>query len=165
VAYSPDGRYLLSGGRNGVVSVWGNPELEAKLIQEQPKVSAKMPTKSTSSQLPGLRKVDLLKPVTSSIRSRDLVLDLGGAVKMKFVRIEPGTFAMGSPADEEGRESDESQREVKITKAFYMSVYEVTQAQYERLMGKNPSWFSATGNGKKSVQMLDTTDFPVEMVS
>jgi len=165
VAYSPDGRYLLSGGRNGVVSVWGNPELEAKLIQEQPKVSAKMPTKSTSSQLPGLRKVDLLKPVTSSILSRDLVLDLGGAVKMKFVRIEPGTFAMGSPADEEGRESDESQREVKITKAFYMSVYEVTQAQYERLMGKNPSWFSATGNGKKSVQMLDTTDFPVEMVS
>src|SRR5262249_11144338 len=44
-------------------------------------------------------------------------------------------------------------------------VHEVTQKQYERIMGTNPSWFSREGNGKDKVFGMNTEDFPVEQVS
>lgn len=85
---------------------------------------------------------------------------------MRFALIPAVTFLMGSPEDEEDREADEGhQHEVEITRAFYLGVYEVTQSQFARVMGKNPSWFSQTGAGKPKVVGLDTMDFPVECVS
>jgi formylglycine-generating enzyme required for sulfatase activity len=54
-------------------------------------------------------------------------------------RIEPGTFTMGSPEDELGRENSETQHEVTLTKAYYIGVFEVTQRQCENIMGENPS--------------------------
>jgi formylglycine-generating enzyme required for sulfatase activity len=84
---------------------------------------------------------------------------------MKFAWIPPGTFIMGSPPNEEGREAIEAQHEVTLTKGFYLGVYEVTQVQWQRVMGSNPSHFSPTGGGKEIVKGLDTTDFPVEQVS
>jgi formylglycine-generating enzyme required for sulfatase activity len=54
---------------------------------------------------------------------------------------------------------------VTITRDFYCGVHEVTQKQYEAVMGKNPSYFSRKGGGKGQVQGLDTDDFPVESVS
>jgi formylglycine-generating enzyme required for sulfatase activity len=84
---------------------------------------------------------------------------------MKLVLIPKGKFLMGSPRDEKGRLDHEEQHEVEITRPFYMGVYEVTQEQYEKVMGMNPSWFSATGGGKAKVKGLDTRRFPVENVS
>jgi formylglycine-generating enzyme required for sulfatase activity len=60
---------------------------------------------------------------------------------MKFVRIEPGEFLMGSPANEEGRYTDETQHKVKITKPFMLGITPVTQKQWVTLMGNNPSYF------------------------
>ena len=71
---------------------------------------------------------------------------------IKLNLIPPGEFMMGSPESEEGRFSNETQHRVKITKPFYLSAHEVTQEQYERVMGSNPS--SSTGDTK-----------PVERVS
>ena len=48
---------------------------------------------------------------------------------------------MGSPAGEEGRNADELQHEVTISKEYYIGAYEVTQAQYRVVMGHNPSKF------------------------
>jgi formylglycine-generating enzyme required for sulfatase activity len=87
------------------------------------------------------------------------------SVKMKLVRIAPGKFTMGSPNDESERNSNEIQHEVQITRSFFLGVYTVTQAQYKKVMGKNPCWFSATGHGQASVRGLNTDDFPVENVS
>jgi formylglycine-generating enzyme required for sulfatase activity len=73
---------------------------------------------------------------------------------------------MGSPEDEEGRSDDEGpQHEVEITRPFYLGIYPVTQAQWQAVMGNNPSWFSATGGGKDKVMGMNTDDFPVESVS
>jgi len=83
----------------------------------------------------------------------------------KLVLIPPGEFMMGSPETEKFRVDDEQQHRVKITRPFYMGMYAVTQAEYERFIGKNPSEFSATGNFKKKVATLDTSRFPVENVS
>ncbi len=73
---------------------------------------------------------------------------------MKFVLISPGAFMMGSPTNEKGRDRDEIQHKVTLTKGLYMQTAEVTQRQWKRLMGTNPSHFKACGD-----------DCPVEMVS
>ena len=60
-----------------------------------------------------------------------------------FNLIPAGTFAMGSPSDEPGRSSNEGpQHQVTLTQPFYMMTTEVTQAQWETVMGSNPSGFS-----------------------
>jgi formylglycine-generating enzyme required for sulfatase activity len=86
-------------------------------------------------------------------------------VGMKLVRIKPGKFTMGSPVGEDMRDRNEIEHEVEITKAFFIGAHEVTQAQYRKVMGKNPSSFSAKGTKSALVRALDTGPFPVEQVS
>ncbi len=78
---------------------------------------------------------------------------------MKLVLIPKGTLMMGSPIEEEGRENDEYQHEVTISKDYYLGVYEVTQSQYERVIGKNPSFFQGDKVGGQNGAL------PVERVS
>lgn len=84
---------------------------------------------------------------------------LTNSLGMKFRLIPAGTFIMGSPETEEDREDNEDQHEVTISRAFWMGVHEVTQKQYEKVMGANPSWFQ--GNNVKA----DSSNHPVETVS
>ncbi|MBN2590029.1 MAG: SUMF1/EgtB/PvdO family nonheme iron enzyme [Sedimentisphaerales bacterium] len=63
-------------------------------------------------------------------------------IGMELIYIPSGEFMMGSPSSEEKRKSDEGpQHRVTISKGFWMGVYEVTQAEYEAVMGSNPSYF------------------------
>jgi formylglycine-generating enzyme required for sulfatase activity len=57
------------------------------------------------------------------------------SIGMKFATIPAGQFTMGSPADEPGREEDERQHVVRITRPFRLSVTEVTQTQWIAVMG------------------------------
>ena len=57
-----------------------------------------------------------------------------------FVLIQGGTFLMGSPASEADREDDEVQHKVTVG-SFYISKYQVTQKEYQEIMGTNPSYF------------------------
>ena len=59
--------------------------------------------------------------------------------KMVFRYIPAGSFSMGSPSGEEGRQGNEDVHQVTLTKSFYMGVFEVTQKQYELIAGSNPS--------------------------
>ncbi len=73
---------------------------------------------------------------------------------------------MGSPETEAGRAPREGPtHRVSISQPFYLGACEVTQSEYERIMGVNPSWFSSTGLGKDSVVGADTQRYPVEQVS
>ncbi len=56
-----------------------------------------------------------------------------------MIEIFPGTFSMGSPQSEDGRSENETLHEVTLTRPFAMSTTEVTQAQFEKVMGTNPS--------------------------
>ncbi|MEK7794236.1 MAG: formylglycine-generating enzyme family protein [Candidatus Hydrogenedentota bacterium] len=77
---------------------------------------------------------------------------LPGDVPLEMVRIPAGTFMMGSPSNEEGRFDSETQHRVTLTKGSWLGKYEVTQRQWEAVMGNNPSKFKGD-------------DFPVEQVS
>ncbi len=89
---------------------------------------------------------------------------IANSIGMQLVLIPAGEFQMGSK-NELGRNADEEQRPVKITRAFYMGVYEVTQGEYQAVMGTNPSYFSAGGEGAPAVEGMDTSRFPVENVT
>ncbi|MEW6235639.1 MAG: formylglycine-generating enzyme family protein [Candidatus Omnitrophota bacterium] len=84
-----------------------------------------------------------------------------GAMPMEFVMIPAGSFTMGSPADEPNRDpEDENQHPVTITKPFYMGKYEVTQAQWNAIMGTNPSYFAGSGNlPVEQVSWMDCQEF------
>jgi len=71
--------------------------------------------------------------------NEEITVDLPGRTTMDFVWIEPGTFTMGSPSSEEGRFPDEGpQHEVTISRGFYLGAHEVTQGQWESVMGTTP---------------------------
>ena len=98
---------------------------------------------------------------------------------MKFRLIPPGEFLMGStPAEIEAALNTEidktlhsvikregPQHKVILTKPNYLGIHEVTQAEYEKMMGVNPAWFAPLGMGREAVAGLETAEHPVEMVS
>ncbi|MGL4551232.1 MAG: SUMF1/EgtB/PvdO family nonheme iron enzyme [Gemmataceae bacterium] len=96
---------------------------------------------------------------------RPCVPEATGAAEMRLALVPAGRFLMGSPAGEDRRHDDEFQHPVEITRPFWFGVYPVTQAQYRRVMGVNPSSFSALGEDAHLVPGPDTGDFPVETVS
>lgn len=63
------------------------------------------------------------------------------SIGMKLVLIPKGTFMMGSPIEEKGRYNYEEQHQVTISQDYYLGMTEVTQRQYEKVMGINPSYF------------------------
>jgi len=91
---------------------------------------------------------------------------LSNTVGMSFKKIAPGKFMMGAPETESGSRIDERPvHQVEITRPFWLGVYEVTQAEYLKVTGANPSFFSADGDGRAKVQSLDSGKLPVEQVS
>lgn len=66
-----------------------------------------------------------------------------GEAAIDFVWIEPGTFKMGSLASEENREPEEGPRhDVTLSQGFYLGIYEITQGQWEAVMGEKP-WLAS----------------------
>jgi formylglycine-generating enzyme required for sulfatase activity len=86
-------------------------------------------------------------------------VDLNSTVAMDMLWVPSGTFTMGSPTTEAGRQADrEDEHNVSLTQGFYLGKYEVTQAQYEAVTGTNPSEFNATGNGNRPVEKVNWTE-------
>jgi len=87
-------------------------------------------------------------------------VDLGGGVKLRLVLVPAGDFMMGSPPGEEKRLGAEGpQHRVRITKPFYIGKHEVTQAQWERITGENPSYFKGAKNPVENVAWDDCQAF------
>jgi formylglycine-generating enzyme required for sulfatase activity len=88
----------------------------------------------------GVAAQQLFLPIEESV-------ELGSGITLDLVLIPAGRFKMGSPADEKGRNrADELQHWVVITRPFYIGKYEVTQEQWEKVMGNNPSGFKGPKN-------------------
>ena len=85
-------------------------------------------------------------------------VEVSNSLGMKFRVIPPGTFDMGSPTSERMRSNDETLHKVTITQPKLLGVYPVTQGEWTRVMGSNPSHFN-------TVSGQDTSRFPVECVS
>ena len=75
-----------------------------------------------------------------------------------MVRINGGTFLMGSPQTEPRRHSNELQRQVTLS-PFFIGRYEVTQAEYQEIMGTNPSSFRGPNLPVEHVSWFDAIEF------
>jgi formylglycine-generating enzyme required for sulfatase activity len=78
---------------------------------------------------------------------------------ISMVRIEGGTFMMGSPAHEVGREDNETRHQVTISKSFYIGKYEVTQKEWVEVMGSNPSDFEGDNLPVEQVSWYDAVEY------
>jgi len=94
------------------------------------------------------------KQETGQVRDKQekVVKGLG----LKMLRVESGTFTMGSPASESGRDSDEVQHAATITKEYWLGKYEVTQGEWSAVMGSAPSNFK--GNNRLPVEQVSWGD-------
>ena len=91
---------------------------------------------------------------------KETSVQIGEKVSMRLALIPAGKFTVGSLDGEKDRHSVEGpQRRVTISHPFYMSVYEVTQEQYEQVMGTNPSEFKGAQNPVECVSWGDAVEF------
>ena len=195
VTLLPSGDYelKLNGDRNDVeikggnfkLSRWGKVIVTLNRKPEANGVAAKHDKKSRPKDIPprAIAPFDAeqaKKHQEAWAKHLGVPVEYKNSIGMKFVLIPPGEYMMGStPAEIEEAlkiaddnefaqrcaKSEGPQHKVILSQPRYVGIYEVTQAQYEKVMGKNPSHFSVTGPGKDAVAGLDTTNHPVEMVS
>ena len=85
--------------------------------------------------------------------------ELARGVKITMILIPAGEFMMGSPEGEKEREDDERLHRVTITKPFWMSKCEVTQEQWQGVMGSNPSEYRGAIKPVQGVSWNDIQDF------
>jgi formylglycine-generating enzyme required for sulfatase activity len=168
-AHRPDDAIVLaemleaissSPAKKNDASQLATPHVETK---SSPSVAAR-PRTSPARTVRAPRSIEpAVAPAVASPRSEpEFITTKTGGIKLKL--IPAGEFMMGS---EEGQgSSDEHPRHrVRITRPFYLAVHEVTQDQYEIIMGRNPSHFSPNGEGKDKIAGVSTGAHPVENVS
>ena len=90
---------------------------------------------------------------------------LPGNIAMRFAWCPPGTFLMGSPENEPNRSGDETQHRVTLTKGFWLGVTPVTQAQWQAVMGGNPSNWKGTNLPVERVSWDDCQEFRQKLSS
>ncbi len=83
--------------------------------------------------------------------------DLGNSVTLDLVAIPGGTFMMGSPVGE-GYDKEKPQHRVTVP-AFLMGKYPITQAQYQQVMGTNPSYFKGDDRPVERLSWDDAVEF------
>jgi formylglycine-generating enzyme required for sulfatase activity len=147
---------------------WAEPGVEAHdardgNITDQIVVTGTVDMNSTGTYLLTYSVQDGAGNTASTTRTVTVVgnrtVDLNATVAMDMIWCPPGTFTMGSPTTEAGRNADrEDEHNVSLTKGFYLGKYEVTQAQYMAVTGTNPSEFNATGNGNRPVEKVKRTE-------
>jgi formylglycine-generating enzyme required for sulfatase activity len=125
-----------------------NPETE---LSQTPVSTA------TLIQVPSATPAVLPTPVfTPSLDAKTITNSIG----MEFVLMPAGEFDMGSPSNEKDRYSNEGPlHRVKISNAFYMGKYEVTQKQWRDVMGSSPSYFKGDDLPVERVSWNDVQDF------
>ncbi len=129
-SFTPDSSHAVWGGYDGIIRMYRLMGTD----QRSTKGAAASGTGASQSPKPeGHQRVE-------------------NSIGMKLMLIAAGEFLMGSADDAIEAEADEKPRHrVRITKPFYLGTCEVTQGQYEAVMGKNPSYFSLTGGGADQV--------------
>jgi formylglycine-generating enzyme required for sulfatase activity len=106
------------------------------------------------------------KPAKSASQAAASAKPLENSIGMRLVLIPAGEFEMGASESEEGSRIDERPvHRIRVSRPFYLGTYEVTQEEYKKVMGLNPSFFSSDGEGRLKVEGVDTRRLPVENIS
>ncbi len=132
------------------VLLWRTPANQGQAKDNPPVVEPK------KKQAGPEDKKEKIEPVIQSVTN---------SIKMEFVKIPAGKFLMGADREDGMEEFELPRHEVVIAKDFFLGKYEVTQEEYLKVVGQNPSHFSAAGEGSKAIGDRPTNRHPVENVS
>jgi WD40 repeat protein/formylglycine-generating enzyme required for sulfatase activity/serine/threonine protein kinase len=183
VAFSSDGRILASASADKTVQIWELEEASPAKPAEPPKPAkvdrnpVKVPPARPQEPPLAIAPFDAdtaRKHQEAWAEYLGVPVEFENSIGMKFVLIPPGEFDMGSTEEdvaellEEARAknlpswyidrlpAEAPKHRVRITKAFWLGMTEVTQEQYERVMGANPSHFK--GDPTRPVEMVSWND-------
>ncbi|NET00643.1 MAG: formylglycine-generating enzyme family protein [Sphaerospermopsis sp. SIO1G1] len=95
----------------------------------------------------------------SNSSARYFTEDLGNGVTLEMVKIPGGSFIMGSPETEKDRDDDEGPQRRVTVPSFFMGRYQLTQEQYQAIMGDNPSRFKGSKRPVEQVSWDDAVKF------
>ncbi|CAK8723533.1 MAG: Formylglycine-generating enzyme, required for sulfatase activity, contains SUMF1/FGE domain [Candidatus Electronema aureum] len=127
-------------------------ELERQLAEfASAKEQAQQEADAAKAELARVKAASAQVQAKAELKQGDSMND--DATGMKLAYVPSGCFMMGSSTDDEGHENDEGPVHKVCVDSFWMGQYEVTQGQWEKVMGANPSEFKKGGN------------YPVERVS
>jgi eukaryotic-like serine/threonine-protein kinase len=102
--------------------------------------------------------------VKKSVRQgQQLIEKLGDGLPLEMVKITGGNFEMGSKKSEEKSEPCEQPRHQVKVSGFYMGKYPITQAQYQVVMGENPSFIKGANLPVETVFWSDATKFCIKL--
>ena len=93
------------------------------------------------------------------MKAQKVSVQWGPEVRPKLVRVPKGSFTMGSPMTESGRDTNEVQHSVTLTTDFWMAESEVTQRQYRNLLGSSPSNFKGDELPVESVSWFEAVEY------
>ncbi len=147
--FTPQERRVRVAKRGEIVVV--KFEVPTPKAPQPDEAAAPRVTSTPNTSEPSSVKVRRETPETS-------VVDLGGGVTMNMVAIKPGRFVMGSPSGE-GSYEERPAHPVEITQPFWLGQTEVTQAQWQAVMGNNPSFFNGPDRPVETVSWNDATEF------
>ncbi len=152
-----NGQKYIFAGRANDISITGkfskgSQSFPVTLMQDFNENSIKFTTGAYSKMLSG--KKYLLKQQEKMEAMKEQINK--NSIGMKFVFVEPGSFQMGS---NNGDSDEKPVHRVLLTKPFAMGKYEVTQSEYESIMGSNPSNFSGSNNPVEEVSWHDAIAF------
>ena len=94
---------------------------------------------------------------------KEVALIITNGIRLEMVKIRAGSFIMGSPHEEFGHYSDEKQRRVTLSQDYWIGKFEVTQKQYELVMGSNPSCYKGENHPVEQVSWNDAVKFCAEL--
>ncbi len=134
--------------------------------QESPKPSPETPAPKASSN--SLKTFDFETATVNSTgqianrrqgQARVFIENIGNGITLDMIAIPGGSFVMGSPSTETGRYNDEGPQHNVTVAPFFMGKYEVTQAQYQAVMGNNPSKFKGAKRPVEQVTWDEAVEF------
>ena len=97
---------------------------------------------------------------SSSPSGNTITIPVKNGINIEMVKVEAGSFNMGATPEMENPWEDEKPvHRVTLTNDYYIGKYEVTQALWQAVMGKNPSWFKGNDLPVEQVSWNDCQDF------
>ncbi|PYS90984.1 MAG: formylglycine-generating enzyme family protein [Acidobacteria bacterium] len=128
-------------------------ELEAEEVERQRSVER---TSASSKEMPPTARLAMLPPSVEAVAHSDAQpSNVTNRVEIELVWISPGSFMMGS----DKYDDEKPMHRVTISEGFYMGKYEVTQAQWQAVMGNDPSHFRGDDLPVENVSWNDTQEF------
>jgi formylglycine-generating enzyme required for sulfatase activity len=134
--------------------------------KEQREVESKPSALANIATNEGADRPRLTNPIQAPAPVKANETLIKNSIGMELKLIPADEFMMGAaPGDTYGFPEEKLQHSVRISRPFYLGIYEVTQAEFRAVVGTNPSYFSSKGGGKAAVANMNTDRFPVENVS